>query len=85
MRVEHTLEVVAVCPVDNAGDRYRVTVRCNRTIPVEDILKAVKECSSAPCYQEDFTQALSRSIVAEVESAGYHSGVWTVVVCGGGE
>lgn len=83
MRVEHTLEVVAVCPVDKAGDRYTVTVRALRVIPVEDIIAAVKQANSTPLYQEDFTEHLHRLLAAEVESVGWHSGVHTRVVCGG--
>jgi hypothetical protein len=83
MRVEHTLEAVAVCPVDKAGDRYEVRVRCNRVLPVEDILKAVAEANAKPLYQEAFTQMLSRLLAAEVETVGWHSGVTTRVVCGG--
>jgi heterodisulfide reductase subunit C len=83
MRVEHTLEVVAVCPVDKAGDRYTCVVRCGRVIPVEKILGMVAEMNAKPLYQEDFTDRLSRALAAEVETVGWHSGVMTRVVCGG--
>lgn len=83
MKVTHRLEVVAVCPVDKAGDVYAVTIRCRRVLFVEDILKAVKELNAKPTTQEEFTQGLHRKLAAEVETAGYHSGVYTTVICGG--
>lgn len=83
MRVEHTFEVVATCPVDEAGDVYRVTVRCGRVVLVEDIWAAVKKLNEKPTTQEQFTQNLHRELAAEVETLGWHSGVTTRVVCGG--
>lgn len=85
MLVEHTLEVVATCPVDKAGDCYTVKVRCRRVIFVEKILEAVKKLNEKPVTQEQFTEALSRELAAEVETLGWHSGVLTRAVCGGPE
>lgn len=82
MLVEHTLEVVATCPVDKAGDCYTVRVRCRRVIFVEAIWAAVKKLNAAPVTQEEFTERLARELAAEVETVGYHSGVLTRVVCG---
>jgi hypothetical protein len=86
MRVEHMLEVTAVCPADQKPDVYRCVVRACRVIPVEDILAAVKNATEAgPLYQEDLTRELHRALAAEVETVGWHSGVRTRVVCGGCE
>ncbi len=84
VRVEHTLEVVAICPVDNKKDVYLMTVRTSRTITVEAILTAVSSFAQEPVFQEDFTERLHRMLGCEVETVGYHSGVRTRVVCGQG-
>lgn len=83
MKVEHSLEVVALCPVDSLPDVYRLTVRAARVIKVEDILAAAQKLATEKLYQEDLTQRLHRELACEVETVGYHSGVRTVVVCGG--
>lgn len=83
MLCEYQLEAVATCPADKKPDVYRVTVRCHRVIPVEEILAAVKSLSEKPQYQEQFTQELHRILAAEVETVGWHSGVRTRCVCGG--
>lgn len=83
MRVEYTLEAVAVCPADRKPDVYTVVVRTGRTIPVEDIIAAAGELAKAELYQEDFTRELHRKLAAEVETVGWHSGVKTRVVVGG--
>lgn len=83
MQVEHSFEVVATCPVDQAGDMYQVTVRCGRVIFVEAIWAAVKKLNEKPTTQEQFTQNLHRELAAEVETLGWHSGVRTRVTCGG--
>ena len=79
----YTLSVTAVCPVDMLPDVYRLRVRANRVIPVEDILAAVEKATKAPAYQEAITQALHRALACEVATAGWHSGVKTVCRCGG--
>ena len=83
MNCEYSLEAVALCPVDNLPDVYRVIVRSARCIPVETILKAVADLRNSPMFQEEFTQSLHRTLAAEVETVGYHSGVCTRCVCGG--
>lgn len=82
MRCEYTLEVRGVCPVDKGGDVYTVTVRSRRTVMVEAILAAVEKFTGEHRTQEDLTDRLSRELGAEVESVGWHSGVFTRVVCG---
>ena len=82
MRVEHTLEAVAVCPVDGLPDVYTLTVRAARVIPVEAILAAVAAVATERVYQEELTQRIHRALACEVETVGYHSGVRTRVVCG---
>lgn len=83
MKVEHTLEVVAICPVDDLPDVYTLTVRATRVVKVEDILGAAAALASLKLYQEDLTQRMHRTLACEVETVGYHSGVRTRVVCGG--
>lgn len=82
MKVEHHLEITALCPVDGKPDVYQCLVRAERVIPVEDILKAAAELSGKKLYQEDLTQELHRRIAAVVETNGCHSGVRTRVICG---
>lgn len=83
MRVEHRLEVVAICPVDGLLDVYTMTVRASRVIKVEDILTAAETFASLKLFQEELTQRMHRAIACEIETIGYHSGVMTRVVCGG--
>jgi heterodisulfide reductase subunit C len=82
VKIEHTLEITATCPVDHLPDVYRCVVRCNRVIPVEKILDAAKTLSSRELYQEDLTLALHRELAADVETVGWHSGVMTRVRVG---
>jgi hypothetical protein len=78
----YTLHITAICPVDMLPDVYRLRVRANRVIPVEDILAAAKKATATAAYQEDITQALHRALACEVTTAGWHSGVKTVCRCG---
>lgn len=82
MRVEHTLEVVALCPVDGLPDVYTLTVRAARVVKVEEILSAAAALAGESLFQEELTQRVHRSLACEVETVGYHSGVRTRVVCG---
>ena len=82
MTIEHSLEIVALCPVDGLPDVYRAIVRTRRVIKVEDILKAAATLSTKKLFQEDLTQRLHRLLACEVETVGSHSGVQTRVVCG---
>jgi NADPH-dependent 7-cyano-7-deazaguanine reductase QueF len=79
--VEHTLEIVAACPVDGRPDVYRCVVRATKTVRVEDILAATKAFHRKKVFQEDLTQELHRNLGCEVETVGWHSGVETRVVC----
>jgi hypothetical protein len=82
MRVEHTLDITATCPVDGLPDVYVMTVRASRVIKVEDILAAAATLAGERVFQEDLTQRVHRALACEVETVGYHSGVRTRVVCG---
>lgn len=82
MKVEHVLEIVAVCPVDQKPDVYTCVVTASRVIPVEMILEAVKDLSTKEMYQEDVCQELHRRLASCVQLTGYHSGVKTTVTCG---
>jgi NADPH-dependent 7-cyano-7-deazaguanine reductase QueF len=85
VRVEHTLEVVARCPVDDQPDVYTLTVRASRVVKVEDILSVTAALATEKLFQEDLTQRVHRALACEVETVGYHSGVRTRVICGGSE
>lgn len=81
MLITHTLQVVAVCPVDGKPDVYECTVLTSRIIPVEEIVAAVVALKDRKAYQEDVCQELHRQLACEVKLVGYHSGVKTEVVC----
>lgn len=83
MIVEHTLEVTAVCPVDDKPDVYQCVIRTHRVLPVESILQAVESLREKKIYQEDLTRELHRVLAARVETVGWHSGVATRVIVGG--
>lgn len=83
MIVEHSLEVTAICPVDDKPDVCRCVITTSRVIEVESILKAVESLRGKKLYQEEFTQELHRILAARVETVGAHSGVTTRVVVGG--
>jgi GTP cyclohydrolase I len=83
LKIEHRLEIKAICPVDGLPDVYLCTVRTSRVLPVEQILKVARRLERRAMYQEDLTLALHRSLAAEVETIGSHSGVETRVLCGG--
>jgi len=82
MKVEHTLRVIARCPVDGLPDVYTVTIRTERVLPVETIMAVAAQLVEERLFQEDVTQRFHRALACEVESIGYHSGVRTRVVCG---
>jgi hypothetical protein len=83
MQIEYEFEWLCRCPADHKQDVYRTVVRSDRTIPVEDILKAAAQVAEAEAYQERLTADLQRALGAEVETEGWHSGVRTRVVCRG--
>lgn len=82
MHVTHTLEITAICPVDDKADVYECIVIARRVIAIEDILKAVEDVKTMKAYQETICQELHRRLACEVRLVGYHSGVLTDVVCG---
>jgi hypothetical protein len=83
VRVEHTLDVTALCPVDDLPDCYVLTVTARRVIKVEDILAVTAALATEKLFQEELTQRVHRALACEVVTVGYHSGVRTRVVCGG--
>lgn len=82
MRVTHSLQITAICPVDEKPDVYECIITAKRVIKVEDILAAASDVKSMKAYQEDICQELHRRLACEVRLVGYHSGVRTEVVCG---
>lgn len=81
MRVEHTLTVIARCPVNDAVDVYEVVFRLARMVKVEHLLEAVDKYRDTKAYQEHITQQLADEFQCEVETRGWHSSVRTMVVC----
>jgi NADPH-dependent 7-cyano-7-deazaguanine reductase QueF len=82
MQVKHETEIKAMCPIDKKPDVYRLIVRTNQLLKVEDILAAVKRVTEQPTFQEQLTQDLHRDLGCVVETQGWHSGFLTTVVCG---
>lgn len=80
MNVEHSLTIRCRCPIDHETDAYRVTVRTDRVVKVEDILAAVADLTKQEAFQENLTERLARRLGCEVETIGTHSGVQTRVV-----
>lgn len=80
MRVEHKLNASGRCPVDGAIDSYKIVVRVQRVLKVEDILAAVQKNTAEPVFQERLTETLSAELDAEVETICIHSGVETTCV-----
>ena len=78
----YELEITCACPVDADPDVYQMTVKSRRTIPVEEILKAVNELTKEKLFQEDLCYKLHRRINACVTLVGYHSGVKTTSIAG---
>lgn len=82
MRVEHSLTVIARCPVNNARDVYEATFRVSCLVPVENIVKHCLEYQDRKLFQEELTQLLAETFHCEVETHGQHGEVRTKVVCG---
>lgn len=82
MKVEHTLTVTAMCPMDDRPDSYEVVVEAGRVVPVERILEVAASFAERKIFQEDLTEELARAIGARVTSYGWHSKVRTKVVAG---
>ena len=76
MIVTHDFELTATCPVDGTLDRYDVRVAVTRTLPVEEILEAVKGAPQK-AYQEEITAHLAKVLGARVTTRGTHSGIVT--------
>lgn len=85
MKIEHSLEITAICPIDSLPDVYAMTVRAQRIIKVEDILEVISRLAGESLFQEEVTQRIHRMLACEVETVGYHSGVRTRVICGQSE
>lgn len=81
MIVEHTLEVVTRCPVNQAWDHYWVTVRVTRLLKTEELEAAAKEYLGKEIYQEVLTQEWSDRFDAAVTTQARHGRVVTTVRC----
>lgn len=81
MLITHTLQITAICPIDEKPDVYECVITTSRIIPVEEIIKAVDGLKNTKAFQEEICQDLHRQLACEVKLVGYHSGVKTEVVC----
>lgn len=80
MRITHETRFASVCPVDGSEDIYDLAVECDRTIPVEEVLEALKVVrEKGPMFQEDITEWLAARLRTTVTTVGFHSGVKTTV------
>ena len=80
MKIEYTLKIEALCPIDHKGDVYDCTLYSDKPIPVEHILEFVQQYKTVELFQEDLANSLSRLLFCTVELVGYHSGIKTRVI-----
>lgn len=81
MKVEHTLTIVATCPMNGLQDVYQATFRLSKLVPVENILAHATTLTGVKIFQEELTQKLAAAFRCEVETLGTHSGVTTRCIC----
>lgn len=81
MIAEHTLTIVAACPVNDGRDVYEATFRLNRLVKVEDLQVLVEDYNGTRIFQEELTQELADHMRCEVETRGMHGNVRSRVVC----
>lgn len=74
MRARHEIEIECACPSDDLPDVYRMTVKCERTIKVEDIITAADQARSMKVYQEDLALWFARKLNAQITLEGVHYG-----------
>lgn len=74
MRVRHKIQIQCNCPSDKLPDLYECIVECERTIPVERIMKLADKAARKRVYQEELTQWLARRLNARVTTTGWHFG-----------
>ncbi len=80
IRVEHTLSVLARCPVNDSRDVYETTFRLDKLVKVETLIAQCRGFQDKKLFQEELTAILAEAFSCEVETRGMHSGVRTVVV-----
>lgn len=81
MKVTHTFEFSAKCPVNDGQDIYQCSVQTDRLIPVEDILEVTDSYAEKRMYHEHICQELANKLGCVVTIRGKHSGVQTEVTC----
>ena len=82
IRVEHTLSVLARCPVNESRDVYETTFRLDKLVKVETLIEQCRGFQDKKLFQEELTELLAQAFGCEVETRGIHSGVKTVCVAG---
>jgi hypothetical protein len=80
MRVKHTSDITARCPVNGKRDCYRVSFLFERFVAVEELLKDIHAYSETSIFQEDLTQRLADRWSAVVRTVGAHGMVITTCV-----
>ena len=65
----------AKCPNGELMDNYRITIRSQATIMVEDILRTLND-APGKIYQEDLATLLRAKLGAEVTVEGSHHGIY---------
>jgi hypothetical protein len=81
MEVEHTLNVIARCPVNGSRDVYETTFCLYRLIKVEEIVEKIAKYQEEPMFQETLTEELAKTFKCGVRTKGIHGAVHTEVFC----
>lgn len=81
MKVTHTFQFSAKCPVNDGYDKYECAVQTDRLIPVEDILEVTGSYAEKRIWHEHLCQQLADRLQCAVTIKGTHSGVQTEVTC----
>lgn len=70
----YTIHHRANCPNGQLADTYKITIRSEETIMVEDI-HATLAAAPEMIYQEDLATLLRANLGAEVSVTGWHHGI----------
>lgn len=71
------------CPVDTrVTDVYRLMLKSEEVLKVEDISRVVDEETRDPDFQERLTARIGRRLVCSAATVGVHSGVLVTSVYG---
>lgn len=79
MMCRYFMTIRCTCPADGTRDRYWAVIKSPSMVPVELFLDYAREVESKMQFQEELTADLAKRFGCEVETRGFHSGVYTVV------